>query len=334
MRVAPSKAASARGRRSLRDLLAMSRAAARARVDAMFFPSTYTFFPVWDVGPVIVTAFDTMPLDYPEMVFANRRQHVAWQVKERLAICSARKVVTTSEYSKRTLLRHYGGPAERYRVVPCAPSRSFQPIHDGDRIQTALGRYQIDPEARYLLYVGGLSPHKNLPRLIEAFAASERPELRFVIVGDLGDVFRTQIPEIREAVARHQVGLRVQFAGFVPDEDLACLYNAALALVQPSLIEGFGLPPVEAMACGVPVLASRAGSLPEVIGDAGLFFDPLKVHEMSAAIDRIAGDAALRAELALRAAARARLFRWSTAARRVVDELEAAVLGEQPRRVA
>src|SRR5205085_5905926 len=130
--------------------------------------------------------------------------------------------------------------------------------------------------ARYLLDVGGRHPHKNLPRLTEAFARVSRDAgagagaLKLVLVGDLGDVFHTHVPALRAAVARHGLGDRVHFPGFVPDDDLVFLYNRAYALAQPSLLEGFGLPPVEAMACGVPVLYSRAGALPEVVGDAGL----------------------------------------------------------------
>ncbi len=153
------------------------------------------------------------------------------------------------------------------------------------------------PATPFLLYVGGLSPHKNLARLIEAFARSglERDGLTLVLVGDTGDVFHTHVPELRAAVERSGLGGRVVFTGFVPDDDLVYFYNRAKALVQPSLMEGFGLPPVEAMACGTPVLSSTAGSLPEVVGDAGLFFDPTDVGAIASALRAVVDEPRLRA---------------------------------------
>jgi glycosyltransferase involved in cell wall biosynthesis len=143
--------------------------------------------------------------------------------------------------------------------------------------------------------------------------------VRLVLAGDLGDVFHTHVPELRAAVARLGLGDRVHFPGFVPDDDLVYLYNRAYALAQPSLLEGFGLPPVEAMACGVPVLYSRAGSLPEVVGDAGLDFDPTDVAAMAEALGRLLGDPALRDRLAQLALRRARRFNWEASARALLD---------------
>src|SRR5262249_12249612 len=128
------------------------------------------------------------------------------------------------------------------------------------------------------------------------------------LVGDIGDVFHTHVPELRSAVDRFGLGGAVVFTGFVPDDDLAYLYSRAEALVQPSLMEGFGLPPVEAMACGTPVLSSTAGSLPEVVGGAGLFFDPTDVAAMAGALRRLADAPWLRGDLAARALARSRRF--------------------------
>ncbi|MGE3820549.1 MAG: glycosyltransferase family 4 protein, partial [Isosphaeraceae bacterium] len=187
-----------------------------------------------------------------------------------------------------------------------------------------LSRHGVDPNRRFLLYVGGLSPHKNLLRLIEAFAvaglADERVSL--VLVGDLGDVFHTHVPELRNAIDRTGLGDSVHFTGFVPDEELVTFYNRADALVQPSLMEGFGLPPVEAMACGTPVLCSQAGSLPEVVGDAGLYFDPTDVVAMAKALRRIVDDPGLRLILAARAFERAGHYSWPAAASALLDLFE------------
>lgn len=322
VRQAPTQAASSSGRRRLSDMLALAHAAARANLDAFYFPTTYTFFPVWNVGPVVVTAFDTMPLDFPDLFFTKPTHRAAWRIKEQLAVATAKRVLTTSEFSKNSLMRHYGGPPERYQVVPCAPSSAFKPITNPDDITAAQLRYHINPSKPFLMYVGGLSPHKNLVRLIQAFAAASCQDAQLVLVGDFADVFHTHIPELQAATAQLGLEDRVIFTGFVPDPDLACLYNAALALVQPSLIEGFGLPPVEAMACGTPVLASHAGSLPEVVSDAGLLFDPRDVDAIRAAIDAITHNPTLRSNLAQRAIARARDFQWKTTAQQVHALLE------------
>jgi glycosyltransferase involved in cell wall biosynthesis len=170
-----------------------------------------------------------------------------------------------------------------------------------------------------LLYVGGLSPHKNLPRLVEAFARASGDDVRLVLTGDVHDVFHTCVPAIRATIDGHGLGDRVLLTGFVPDEDLVFLYGRAYALMQPSLLEGFGLPAVEAMACGTPVIASWAGSLPEVIGGAGAFFDPTDVDSIAAAIRELLADPDRRDQLAIRALRRSARFTWDAAARGLLD---------------
>jgi glycosyltransferase involved in cell wall biosynthesis len=187
-----------------------------------------------------------------------------------------------------------------------------------------LGRFAIPTDEQFLLYVGGLSPHKNLLRLVDAFAQAAPAHVKLVLVGDVNDVFHTHVPQIRTAIARHGLEERVILAGFVPDEDLAYLYSCAYALIVPSLLEGFGLPAVEAMACGTPVVSSRAGSLPEVVGDAGLYFDATDIQSIAGAIRKILEEPSHRDALASLALARSALFTWEESARRLVacfDEL-------------
>jgi glycosyltransferase involved in cell wall biosynthesis len=320
---APSRAASASGRRRVRDMLAMGRAVARARLDLIYFPASYSFFPVWNVPRVIVTIHDTLPLVHPELVFPTWQGRVSWTLKEHAAVRWADGIVTVSEAARRDLIAWHRLPAGRVRVVSEAPDSQFQPLPPGPESDAVLVRYGIAPGQRYLLYLGGLSPHKNLLRLIEAFARTVETgvdgDMKLVLAGDLGDNFHTHVPELRTAVARWRLDNRVLFPGFIPDEDLVHVYNRAYALAQPSLLEGFGLPPVEAMACGVPVLYSRAGSLPEVVGDAGLDFDPTDVAAMAGALGRLLADPALRDGLGRRALQRARRFSWTATARGLLD---------------
>ncbi len=207
-------------------------------------------------------------------------------------------------------------------MITEGPDPIFRPQADDAHSREALRKLAIPAGTRYLLYVGGLSPHKNLPRLIQAFARVKATDVRLVLVGDFRDVFHTHVAEIRSAIDSAGLNERVLLPGFVPDCELVFLYSRAYALVQPSLMEGFGLPAVEAMACGTPVISSRAGSLPEVIGDSGLFFDPTDVASMAAIINKLLGDDRLRDDLARKAIDRARLFTWDRAARDLIGHFE------------
>jgi glycosyltransferase involved in cell wall biosynthesis len=316
---APSAAASAQGRRRFGDMLAMGRAVARAGLDLMYFPATYTFFPVWNVPRLVVTMHDTLALAHPHLVFPTRRGRLAWLLKEHAAARMADRIVTVSETSRRDLQAWFRLPADRFRVITEGPDPIFRPEAENPQAEEVLRKLAIPPHARYLLYVGGLSPHKNLPRLIEAFARIQATNLLLVVVGDFKDVFHTHVSEIQSAIAAAGLNDRVLLPGFVPDAELVYLYSRAYALVQPSLMEGFGLPAVEAMACGTPVISSRAGSLPEVVGDAGLFFDPTDVASMAATISQVLVDSRLREKLASHALARSALFSWDRASVALLD---------------
>ena len=320
---APASAASATGRRRARDMLAMGRAVARSGIDLIYFPATYSFFPVWNVKRVVVTMHDTLALAHPELVFPSWQGRVAWSLKEHAAARWSDLILTVSESARRDLLAWFRLPEAKVRVVTEGPDPVFGPREDGPESRAALARHGIAPGSRFVLYVGGLSPHKNLPRLIEAFAREAGDDVALVLVGDLGDVFHTHVPALRATVARCGLEGRAIFTGFVPDAELVHLYNRAYLLAQPSLMEGFGLPPVEAMACGTPVLSSRAGSLPEVIGDAGAFFDPTDVAEIARVLRRLLDDPSERDRLARRALRRAARYTWAESARGILAGFEA-----------
>jgi glycosyltransferase involved in cell wall biosynthesis len=325
---APSRAASAGGQRRWRDMFAMGRAVARSGIDLMYFPATYSFFPVWNVEKLVVTMHDTLPLSHPELVFPSLGGRIAWRLKEAVASRWADRIVTVSETSRQALQAWSGWSAQRFRVITEGPDPVFVPRADDPQSVDVLGRYALSPDERFLLYVGGLSPHKNLSRLVEAFAQGAPAEVKLLLVGDVHDVFHTCVPEIRAVIGKHDMDDRVVMTGYVPDDDLVFLYSHAYALVQPSLMEGFGLPAVEAMACGTPVISSRAGSLPEVVGEAGVYFDPTDVDSMSEAIRSFLSDPTLRRALARLTRQRSAIFTWDASARALLtcfDELEAEV---------
>jgi glycosyltransferase involved in cell wall biosynthesis len=324
VREAPSRAASAGGSRGVRDLWAMGRAVARAGLDLMYFPASYSFFPVWNVPRVVVTMHDTLALAHPELVFPSWKGRAFWTVKEYAAARWADRIVTVSHAARRDLMAWFRLPEDRVGLVTEAPDPVFHPRPEGPESDAVLARHGLDPRGRFLLYVGGLSPHKNLPRLIEAFARACAARRR----AGPGGGPRRRLPHARAGAAPRRwrgggLGGQVRFPGFVPDDDLAFLYSRALALVQPSLMEGFGLPPVEAMACGTPVLSSTAGSLPEVVGDAGVFFDPTDVAAIAGAIAALLADPAGRDLRTARALRRAAGFSWAASARMLLEGFEA-----------
>ncbi|MGO9598201.1 MAG: glycosyltransferase family 4 protein [Isosphaeraceae bacterium] len=316
---APSAAASAQGRRRLGDMLAMGKAVARQRLDLMYFPASYTFFPVWNVPHLVVTMHDTLALAHPELVFPTRKGRLAWLLKEHAAARFASRIVTVSETSKRDLKAWFGLPDGKVRVITEGPDPIFQPRPRDPDGEQVLRKFGLDPGARFLLYVGGLSPHKNLPRLIEAFWCLHATDTRLLLVGDLSDVFHTHVPEIRATIQRLGLAERVLLTGYLPDSELVHLYSRARALVVPSLLEGFGLPAVEAMACGTPVVSSRAGSLPEVVGNGGIFFDPMRIDSMALAMSQILADESLRNVHARTARKRSMMFSWDRAAEALLD---------------
>jgi glycosyltransferase involved in cell wall biosynthesis len=324
---APSNAASAQGRRRLSDMFAMGRAVSRSQIDLMYFPATYSFYPVWNVSKLVVTMHDTLPITHPALVFPRLSGRLAWRLKEAAALRWADRIVTVSEASKKAIQAWCGWPADKIRVITEGPDPIFC-TRGGERETAAvLSRFSIPLDARFLLYVGGLSPHKNLLRLVEAFARGAPDDALLVLAGDLHDVFHTHVPEIRTAISRLGLDNRLIMTGFVPDDALVFLYSRAYALILPSLLEGFGLPAVEAMACGTPVLASRAGSLPEVVGDAGVYFEATDVGSIADTIQSLLSDHEHRQLLAGRARERASLFTWERSAQALLacfDEFDTA----------
>ncbi len=326
---APSRAASSAGRRRFADLFAMSRATARERLDLLYFPASYSYFPPWNVGRVVVTMHDVLAFRHPHLVFTNGRGRLAWRLKEQAAVRRADLIMTVSESARRDLIACFRLDRDRVRAVHEAADAVFRPLARDAACDAALAAAGLAPDAKFLLYVGGLSPHKNLPRLIEAFTRAAPPDWLLTLVGDLGDGFHSHVPALREHVARLRLEARVLFTGYLSDEILVHLYNRSISLAQPSLLEGFGLPAVEAMACGAPVVASRAGSLPEVVGDAGIYFNPRDVEAIARAIAALRDDPALRDDLARRAVERARRFDWGRTGRALVEAFESCVGGRR-----
>jgi glycosyltransferase involved in cell wall biosynthesis len=327
-KVSPIKAASADGNRSLKDLWAMSRAVWRHKMDVFFFPSVYSYFPIFNRTKIIVTLHDVIADHHPELIFPNAKSKFFWKLKQNAAIKQADLVATVSEYSKSQIVEYFKLPESHLRIISEAARPVFKPLRSSVETNETLACYNLKPDEKFLLYVGGISPHKNLAALIEAFAAiclRRKCDIKLVLVGDYkDDPFFSAYPSLKKQIAELRLENKVIFTGFIPDEDLARLYNAAALLVFPSLEEGFGLPAIEAMACGTPVAASNCGSLPEVVGAAGCFFDPRNTRNMADVIEQILVNDATRALMKEKGLARAQQFLWKKAAQdtlAIFDEL-------------
>jgi alpha-1,3-rhamnosyl/mannosyltransferase len=326
-------AASAHGHRGIADLWRMGRGVAAERPDVFYFPSLYSYFPVPGGIPLAVAIHDTIPESYGSIVFPSRRTRLFWWVKSRLARAQARTILTVSEYSRRRLSEVLGIPVERIVVTPEAPSPAFGSVDDPTPRRRWLAARGWPEDARYLLYVGGFNPHKNVLGLVRALAWASRDAdasaLRLLLVGDYqGDVFHGNASAIRTEIASQGLERRVLWAGYVPDAELRHLYAGALALVLPSLEEGFGLPAVEAAACGTPCIATLESPLPEVLAGGGIFFDPRRPRALADAIRRLLAEPAARSELAETARKRAGALSWRITAERT---LEALVRCAEPR---
>jgi glycosyltransferase involved in cell wall biosynthesis len=317
----PTQAASSRGARSPQDLWRIARAASRVPCDLFFFPAVYSFYPVLRRVPTVVTFHDAIAENHPGLIFPSRRTRLFWNAKCWLAMRQADRVMTVSASARTQIAAVFGYPESRIHVVTEGPGEGFGPLQDAPAIQAVRERYRL-PEGPLVLYVGGISPHKNLQALLQARARMDRA-CHVAIVGDYqDDAFHGCYEELVALRSRLGLDAAVTFTGFVPNPDLVALYSAATLLVLPSFEEGFGLPVVEAMACGLPVAASRRGSLPEVLGSAGLLFDPLDAGDIASAIVRLLDDPELRARLSAEGLRRAQAFSWEAAARSALGLFE------------
>jgi glycosyltransferase involved in cell wall biosynthesis len=272
--------------------------------------------PLLHVSPEIVTIHDVSFERHPE--FFDTVERLRLKVTVRRAARAARKVITGSEFSKAEIVHFLKVPEHKIKVIYNGVGSEFQRLEDLDAIRTSLERYAI--RQPYLLVVGDICRRKNQQAIVRGFARwlsrNKGCEHRLVMVGKR----KAYAEELLAEAAR--LGLaddRLLLPGFVPDEDLPCLYSGAELLLNTSLYEGFGLPLIEAMQCGLPVIASRASCFPEIAGDAARYVDPANPDDLADAIGEVLGDGALRHELIRAGLARAQRFRWDATARETLE---------------
>lgn len=290
---------------SLAQHWSVPRALRRAGADA--YHGLYYLTPRTPGLPSLLTCMDLIPLVRPETQPAWKR--ALFRACFADAAARADRLVAISDSTRDDVCARFGVDPARIDVIPLAADARFAPA---PAAQVAALRARLDLAAPFVLYVGSNKPHKNLVRLVEAFRilAAGRPEVLLVIAG----VWDPRYEEARVRVRDLGLGARVRFPGPVADGELPALYSAARVFAFPSLYEGFGLPVLEAMRCGAPVVTSNTSSLPEVVGDAGITVDPEDVAAIADALARVIDDEARHDDLARRAAARAGEFTWERTA--------------------
>ena len=254
----------------------------------------------------VVTIHDTIHLTFPQYL-PNKAAHAYARASMWSAVRRSHRILTVSEASKRDILHFFNVPEDKIVVVYNAIDERFWHTPHPQDVTRVRERFQLDQ--RFVLYVGNIKPHKNVVRLIEAFHALRRGDLADLKLLIIGDEI-SKHPGLRRAVHACKLHKHVRFLGYLPDDTLAILYRLASVFVFPSLYEGFGLPPLEAMASGTPVVTSNVSSLPEVAGDAAMLVDPYDTESIVDGIRRVLTDAAFAAELRRRGFLRARDFSW------------------------
>jgi len=287
--------------------LAVPRALHAGRVD--LFHGTNHMAPPFTATPTVITVHDLGVLTRPQ--YHTWRNRLLTLPQMLLSLHRARRLIADSHYTAGELARVPGIDPARIRVVPLAPNPHLTPATP-ESVRTLRGRLGL-PGA-FFLTLSALGPNKNVATLLRALgamAAAGDERAHLVIAG----AESPHAVDARREAQRLGLEARVRFTGYIASEDLPALFGAATAFVFPSLFEGFGLPPLEAMACGAPVICSNAASLPEVVGDAALLIDPLSADDLAAALRRLLDDADLRARLGAAGLARAGLFSWQRTAR-------------------
>jgi glycosyltransferase involved in cell wall biosynthesis len=269
--------------------------------------------------PVVVSIHD-LSFEHLPQTF-KRRSRTQLRLTVRHSARRAARIISLSEHTRLDIVETYGIPAERVSAIPLAAPSNFAPVQDVRELQRVRHNYGIDGE--YILSVGSIQPRKNLARLVSAYArvraslrenksADKLPKL--VLVGKCGWLYDETLRALEETGVKDTVVL----TGYVPQADLPALYSGALCFVYPSYFEGFGLPPLEAMKCGAPVIVGNKTSLPEVVGDAALTVDPFDVEAIASAMTRVIDSPALRKELSVKGLTRAEDFDWRETARKTL----------------
>ena len=295
---------------SLRELVSIAWQVRDLRGDVFHAP--HYVYPLMLPCPGVVTIHDCIHLRFPQQ-FPEPGSNLYARMMIRRAVAKSDRVLTVSEATRADLVELVNADPSKIEVIPHGCDPYFLETVDGRELSNVAKKYSLDRP--FLLSVANIKPHKNLKRLLESFGQLRRDydDLDLVIAG--GDFY----PELQAACESYGVKDRVRQLGFLKKKDLRALYNLARIFVFPSLYEGSGLPPLEAMACGTPVVASSNSAIPEVVGHNGLLVNPYRVDAITEAIRSLLEDSSFRNKLGAQGRIRAEEFDWNESARRVLD---------------
>ena len=304
--------------RSISYLWKMGQLVRKADFDIFFYPAVYSYFPLLAKVPCVICYHDATAERIPHLLFPKKHNHWLWQLKTMLAKFQTTRAMTISHSSADDLENILKISKDKIDLVTEGADSVFRVINNKEVSNAARQRFNIPQDAEILLALGGMNAHKNIFGMLKAMPKiiEKNSKIHLVIIGDTsGKGFWDNVPELQEYVKTHPpLSEHVVFTGYASDDDVVELLSSTAALVFPSLWEGFGLPAVEAMSCGVPVLASNRGSLPEVVDNAGLFFDPLNIDEIASTVLRFFEEPGLRERLSKAALPRSREFSWERGA--------------------
>lgn len=279
---------------------------------AGLYHSPYYLMPYRPGAPAILTVYDVIPLRYPQ--YSSLRSRLLFRLTTRIALRAARQVIAITENARHDFISEFGVAPSRITAIPLAADPVFRGQSE-EALVTVRGKYRL-PD-RFVLYLGSNKPHKNLVGLVAAWVELlQDMRSREGATGTqlvLAGAWDERYPEARK-LAESQENAAIRWLGPVPDADLPALYGAATVFIFPSFYEGFGLPVIEAMACGAPVICSNVTALPEVAGDAALLINPSDRTALVDALGRVLADDGLRAEMRERSLARAGEFSWGRTA--------------------
>ena len=301
--------------------LTLARELRRRPVDLLHVQYTAPpFAPCRVIATIHDLSFEHLPQTF------KRKSRMQLRLTVRRTARQAAHIIVPSEHTRHDIIETYGLQRERISVTPLAASAHFAPVEDEREVSRVRELYKLKGD--YILAVGSIQPRKNLAHLIAAYAdlRRARPQAnlpKLALVGKLAWLY----DETLRAVEEYGLGDLMVLTGYVAETDLRALYTGALCFVYPSYFEGFGLPPLEAMQCGAPVIAGNRTSLPEVVDDAGLLVDPFDKDALASAIARMIDDANLRARLRIKGMERARHFSWRETARLTLRAYQQAIGG-------
>ncbi|RME74570.1 MAG: glycosyltransferase family 1 protein [Chloroflexi bacterium] len=319
-------AAAANGHRSLRDMWHMSRALSAPEFDLLLFPTVYSYVPVISPARKLVIIHDVIAEKFARLTLPTPTARLFWKAKVALGRRQADAIITVSDYSRRHIIEHFNLPPERVHVVGEASDPVFRRLNRPS-LSPRLRSLGLRTDHRMVAYVGGFGPHKNLTTLVNAFARLAADpalaDVRLVMVGEnKKEIYLSDFQTIQRQVDRLGLAGRVIFTGFLSDEELVILLNCAAVLALPSLMEGFGLPAVEAAACGCPVVATTASPLPDLLGDGGLYIDPYRQDELEDALRRVLTSPARQQQMSRAALTAAQQLTWEAAARQLLQVIQ------------